>query len=102
MGFEETSLQLLTSPPTGCIAASMSAAVVPGAKLLAITTYGPADDGFAMPRMLIEGPVGTLRMFAWLPDALGAESSRCRPSTMRLPRSKLVVEDGLDPRRPTS
>lgn len=30
------------SPPTGAMTLSMSAAVVPGAKLLATTQYGPA------------------------------------------------------------
>lgn len=48
VGAELMILQLCISPPLGTIADSMSAAVVPGAKLLPITTYGPA-----VPRMLI-------------------------------------------------
>ena len=42
-------MQLNIGPPLGCIADSMSAAVVPGAKLLPTTRYGPG----AVPRMLI-------------------------------------------------
>lgn len=42
--------QLVTSPPYGVMALSISAAVVPGAKFCAITTNGPAN-----PRMLIPG-----------------------------------------------
>ena len=44
-------LQLCISPPLGIIADSMSAAVVPGAKLLPMTTYGPA-----VPLILISSP----------------------------------------------
>lgn len=40
---------LLTKPPTGSIALSMSAAVVPGAKFCANTTYGPASPRIEMP-----------------------------------------------------
>lgn len=47
VGVEVMILQLCISPTVGTIADSISAAVVPGAKLLPITTYGPAR-----PRML--------------------------------------------------
>ena len=42
VGVDATILQRWISPPIGSIADSMSAAVVPGAKLLPCTTYGPA------------------------------------------------------------
>lgn len=42
-------MQLSIAPPLGCIADSISAAVVPGAKLLPITRYGPG----AVPRIFI-------------------------------------------------
>lgn len=51
VGVDVIILQLSISPPLGIIADSMSAAVVPGAKLLPMTTYGPA-----VPRMLISSP----------------------------------------------
>ena len=51
VGDEVMTLQLVISPPIGVMADSMSAAVVPGAKLLPTTTYGPAS-----PRMLIPIP----------------------------------------------
>lgn len=51
VGVDVMTLQLCISPPLGIIADSMSAAVVPGAKLLPMTTYGPA-----VPRMLISSP----------------------------------------------
>lgn len=41
--------QLVTMPPTGVMALSMSAAVVPGAKFCAITTNGPASPLMVMP-----------------------------------------------------
>jgi hypothetical protein len=51
--------QLRATPPIGVIALSISAVVVPGAKFLAMTTYGPAsplieipDDGFLALTML--------------------------------------------------
>ena len=47
VGVEVMILQLCISPALGTMADSISAAVVPGAKLLPITTYGPAR-----PRML--------------------------------------------------
>lgn len=47
VGEEVMTLQLCIFPPLGTMADSISAAVVPGAKLLPITTYGPA-----IPRML--------------------------------------------------
>ena len=47
----------MATPPTGVIALSISAAVVPKAKFLAITAYGPASprieiEGFAIPTIL--------------------------------------------------
>lgn len=51
MGFDLTIRQLTISPPTGVMALSMSAAVVPGAKFCAMTVNGPAR-----PRMVI--PMG--------------------------------------------
>lgn len=53
MGFDLTIRQLTISPPTGVMALSMSAAVVPGAKFCAMTVNGPAR-----PRMVI--PMGLL------------------------------------------
>lgn len=47
-------MQLNIGPPLGCIADSMSAAVVPGAKLLPTTRYGPG----AVPRMVISSSSG--------------------------------------------
>lgn len=47
VGEDDNILQLCRTPVLGTMADSMSAAVVPGAKLLPITTYGPAK-----PRML--------------------------------------------------
>jgi len=52
VGLEAISLQYKMSPPTLRITLSMSAAVVPGAKLLATTTYGPP----AAPLMLMLPP----------------------------------------------
>ena len=59
VGDEVIILQLVISPPIGVMADSMSADVVPGAKLLPTTTYGPAK-----PRMLI--PVPAARTVIWL------------------------------------
>ncbi len=50
-----TSQQLVTIPPIGVMALSMSAAVVPGAKFCAMTTYGPAKPLMLMP--LLNGVV---------------------------------------------
>lgn len=41
--------QLTISPPTGVIALSISAAVVPGAKFCAMTAKGPASPRIVMP-----------------------------------------------------
>lgn len=41
--------QLVTTPPTGVMAFSMSAAVVPGAKFCAMTTNGPARPRIVIP-----------------------------------------------------
>lgn len=49
VGDDATSLQYIISPPTLAMTLSMSAAVVPGTKLLAMTMYGPP----AAPLMLI-------------------------------------------------
>ena len=51
VGVDEIILQLCISPPLGIMADSISAAVVPGAKLVPTTTYGPA-----VPRMLSSSP----------------------------------------------
>lgn len=59
VGEEVMTLQLKISPPIGVMADSMSAAVVPGAKLLPTTIYGPAS-----PRILIPFPAP--RTFTWL------------------------------------
>lgn len=65
VGLALVSLQPIISPPTGVMTASISAAVVPGAKLLA-TTVQP--EGCAAPRMLI--PPAGLVGATWLYDAL--------------------------------
>jgi hypothetical protein len=41
-------------PPTGVIALSISAAVVPGAKFCAITTNGPARPRIVMPLLNVD------------------------------------------------
>lgn len=64
VGVDATILQLCSSPPMGSIADSISAAVVPGAKLLPCTTYGPAK-----PRMLYPLP--------------GARTVACEPVPFR-------------------
>jgi len=54
--------QLNATPPTGVVALSISAAVVPGAKFLAMTMYGPA-----IPRMEIGGAeLGVWMTLNWL------------------------------------
>jgi hypothetical protein len=58
VGLAEMSLQYSRSPPTLRITLSMSAAVVPGAKLLATTTYGPP----AAPLMLMIAEEPALRV----------------------------------------
>ena len=49
IGLDFSSRQLLTTPPTGVIAFSISAAVVPGAKFCAMTTNGPASPRIVIP-----------------------------------------------------
>lgn len=58
-GCSEIKRQDITTPPTGVMALSMSAAEVPGERFFAITTYGPAsplididDAGLDTPTML--------------------------------------------------
>jgi len=84
VGWELARRQLSISPPIGAMTASMSAAVVPGAKLLAITVYG-----LAIPRMLIPlAPfVALLRMLTWPFAVFGwsARSSEYR----RFPRGSI-------------
>lgn len=58
VGYVDTTLQLTIAPPTGSSADWISAAVVPGAKLLPITTNGPE------PAPLIEIPMPLLRTVA--------------------------------------
>jgi hypothetical protein len=66
IGFVLTIRQLLINPPTGVIALSMSAAVVPGAKFCASTTNGPARPRIVKP---FSGTVGAT--VAFLVIALG-------------------------------
>ena len=70
--------QLSMMPPTGVMALSMSAAVVPGAKFWAITTYGPASPRIWKPWFLLKlvaaGPVGAV---GGAPLGEGVESFFC-------------------------
>lgn len=68
VGDDVITLQLVISPPTGIIADSISAAVVPGAKLLPTTTHGPAK-----PRILM--PLPARRTVTWLLVPLEAGSA---------------------------
>jgi len=79
------SLQNCRSPPTLRITLSMSAAVVPGAKLLAITTYGPP----AAPLMLMLPPFAA----AFLP-ALFFLGSGASLEGVLAARWLLLVESG--------
>jgi hypothetical protein len=54
--------QLKTTPPTGVIALSMSAAVVPTARFFAMTVYGPARPRMENP----EVGFAALTMLNWL------------------------------------
>ena len=83
VGEELISLQLSISPPTPAITASMSAAVVPVAKLLATTTYGTA-----MPLMCMFSPFPFLRTLTLLSSS-SLDSSDWRLEYARLPRSSL-------------
>jgi hypothetical protein len=65
VGLEDKSLHPSVSPPIGLMTASISAAVVPGAKLLAMTVHGPP---VAAPRMLMPGAASLLRAAAPRPS----------------------------------
>jgi len=71
------SRQLKLTPPTGVIALSISAAVVPKAKFLAMTTYGPASPLIVKPALDF-GPLTTLNWLFKAGDE--AERSRAVPS----------------------
>lgn len=60
VGADATSLQYVSCPPTLCITLSMSAAVVPGTKLCAITTYGPAAAPLKLKPPPLLAPGGSL------------------------------------------
>jgi len=79
------SLQNCSSPPTLRITLSMSAAVVPGAKLLAITMYGPP----AAPLMLMLPPFAA----AFLP-ALFFRGSGASLEGVLAARWLLLLESG--------
>ena len=49
LGLSVMITQLKATPPTGVMALSISAAVVPYAKFLAMTAYGPASPRIDMP-----------------------------------------------------
>jgi hypothetical protein len=66
LGEVEINLQPDMSPPMGAMTLSMSAAVVPGAKLLATTQYGPAA-----PRMVISLSTGAKDRDLMLKEAGG-------------------------------
>jgi len=67
LGEEDINLQPDISPPMGAMTLSMSAAVVPGAKLLATTQYGPAA-----PRIVISLSTGAKDRDLMLNEAGGA------------------------------
>lgn len=85
VGVAATSLQNCRSPPTLRITLSMSAAVVPGAKLLAITTYGPP----AAPLMLMLPPFAA----AFFPALFFLGSGASLEGTLA-PRWLLLFESG--------
>lgn len=65
-GFSAMITQLITSPPMGAIALSISAAVVPGARFFATTQNGPV----AVPRIDIDAPgLDEPTMLNWLFNA---------------------------------
>ena len=76
VGVDVKILQLCSSPPMGSIADSISADVVPGAKLLPCTTYGPAN-----PRILY--PLPGARAVACAPAPFIMESD-CTAANKRL------------------
>ena len=103
MGFSAMITQLTTTPPTGVIALSISAVVVPGARFLAITKYGPARPRMDIPTADFEFPT----MLNWLlragEDAVLFNAFRNRsPWVVRPARGlrggfggRFLVEDGL-------
>lgn len=88
VGCAASSLQNCRSPPTLRITLSMSAAVVPGAKLLATTTYGPP----AAPLMLMLPPPFPTAV-AFLPALLFLGSGASFEGTLAA-RWLLLLESG--------
>jgi hypothetical protein len=84
LGCFEVILQSIKSPPTDSIADSISAAVVPGAKLFPNTTHGPG----AVPLMAIPAPL--FRIVLCPPSGRRADTRR---SSFEW---RLLAEDGRD------
>lgn len=82
--------QLMTTPPTGVIALSMSAAVVPGARFFATTGYGPASPRIDIPAVDFDLPT----MLNWL---LRAGDEAVLFNALRN-RSPCVLRPALGPR----